>query len=151
MVARNPRLTAQITTEFLLRRVDALAGLFDGNITLGLVFAAIGAANNRRLLQSPDLLDSYGSIESVAPARFRAPISVSALARSLGIPYETTRRHVKTLIARGYCEQGTEGLILSDQVLLSESVIEFIKKSNIDVKWYITALRKGRVDVDRIG
>jgi hypothetical protein len=151
MVARNPRLTARITTEFFLRQVEALAGIFDGDIILGLIFASIGAANNKKILHSPELLDAYGTISAVPPARYRVRISVSALARSLGFSYETTRRRVKELIARGLCEQNAEGLMLTDRALLSEDLIELIKKSNADVKWYITALRRGRVDVDHIG
>jgi hypothetical protein len=151
MVARNPRLTVRITTQFFLRQVEALAGLFDGDIILGLIFAAIGAANNKRILHSPDLLDAYGTISAVPPAQYRVRISVSALARSLGFSYETTRRHVKELIARGFCEQNREGLILTDAALLSDDVVELIKKSNADVKWYITALRRGRVDIVHIG
>lgn len=53
----------------------------------------------------------------------RRPVSVSALARSLGIPVETTRRHVVKLAQTGF-EQRTEagGVIVTSEILQREEI-----------------------------
>ena len=53
------------------------------------------------------------------PTPLRTPVTVYALARSLGIPYETVRRHVGKLKAAGICEAAADGVIIPARVFLS--------------------------------
>ncbi len=97
------RVAARITTQFLITHCVALAEVGGGELVRGLILAAVLDANVGHLgLQSPDREDLSG-INSVPNDELRVPISVSALARSLNMPYETTRRHVGKLIDEGAC------------------------------------------------
>ena len=53
----------------------------------------------------------YAGIDQPPPDEVRRPVSVSAIARSLGVPYETLRRHVWRLIEAGVCVRVEGGLI----------------------------------------
>ena len=128
----------------------AVASLFDGDLIAGVVFIAIGSANNRKVLPLPDAADKAADAARQEPPIVRLPISVSALSRSLGLPYETTRRHVARLVAQGMCERTSQGILAKDETLHSERLIQVFKKSNADVRWFICALRKGGMDIDHI-
>jgi hypothetical protein len=147
MFSNDRRFTARATTDFFLRHVTTVASLFDGDFITGLVFVAIGAANNRKI--QPGKSDGAGRDAEGSDNEW-TPIPVAALSRTLGLPYETTRRHVAKLIERGACVRTDEGLVLTQEAVESEPVVAAFKKSNADVRWLISALRRGRVNVDRI-
>lgn len=107
------RLAARILTQFLLRHCLVLAKLADGDLTRGLVLAAMLDANLRHLRHYTTQSRRFGGLHAVPPDEERKPISVSALARSLNMPYETVRRQVGKLIDTGVCERvGDEGVIV---------------------------------------
>jgi len=51
-------------------------------------------------------------------------LSVNAVSTSLGLPFETVRRHVKRLVTDGICETTREGVRLSDAFLASPAHAE---------------------------
>jgi hypothetical protein len=53
-------------------------------------------------------------------------ISVNAMALSFNLPFETTRRHVGVLLADGWCERISTGIVVSDTVLTEVATQECI-------------------------
>lgn len=98
---QKPRLAAYKAAGRMIRSVLALAGATEGDILHGVIYAAIQQVSLEPLETSPDLADRYGDPDNVLPDSLRKAISVHALAGSLGMPYETTRRAVERLMARG--------------------------------------------------
>ncbi len=100
----GPDMTRQISRLggiFLLERARFVARTIDRNFVTALVFLAITRANVGDLTKSRDAAAPYLGLGEPPPDALRTPVTVYALARSLGIPYETVRRHVGKLKAAG--------------------------------------------------
>lgn len=79
-----------------------------GNLMLAVAFAALVQAN-----------DHPGEDGAEHPPR---PISVRALALSLGLPRETVRRHMGQLEAKGWAQRTALGFIVAPAVLQSDAI-----------------------------
>jgi hypothetical protein len=97
------RLLARIHTQFLIRNCIAMSKMGGGDFVRGLVLTAISDASVRHLRHYAPESRKLAGLKTIPTNDSRLPISVSALARSLGMPYETTRRHVAKLIEMGAC------------------------------------------------
>jgi hypothetical protein len=106
------RATLRITSDFFLRITSLLSGLMDGDLIKGLVWLGIVDANVRSLCADPELSQAYASSETPPPDSLRTPVSVYALAQSLRLPYETTRRYVAKLIDGGQAVRVERGVIV---------------------------------------
>lgn len=104
------RRVGRINTAFAFRAIHGLRDLFEGDLLSGLVFSTINAAN----VWSPGAPDST---EAPLADDQRRPISALALARGMGIPAETVRRHARRLEDRGFCVTVKGGLIAPAAVL----------------------------------
>jgi len=107
--------------DYALRLIRIFTDLFDGDMDLALVFIAAAQAGTDHVRQKSDYLDLLA--DEFFPDDLRQPVSVSALARSLGIPVETTRRHVVKLAKTGYAlrtESG--GVIVTSEILRREEI-----------------------------
>jgi hypothetical protein len=108
----------------MLRNVEVLSHSTDGDLMLGLILTAIIQANVRHISEDPDLSRQYGPMGAIPPDELRRPISINALSASLGIPYETTRRHVNRLLQRGLCVKvGAQGVVTPASVIGSPAVL----------------------------
>lgn len=74
-----------------------------GDLLEPLVFAAVVQANQSALRADPELDRRYAASGETLPDALRRPIAVHAVAQSLQLPFETVRRRVMSLQARGFC------------------------------------------------
>lgn len=89
-------------SEYILRVADELM-LRWGDPLPGLVLMEMTRAN-------VDLTDpKHLTLDAPIPDELRAPISTLALARRMGLPAETVRRHVAKLEAAGFCRRAPGG------------------------------------------
>jgi hypothetical protein len=92
----------RLAGEFFIRGVEIVARAHGGDLVRGIIFTAIGVANGE-----------------AAPANQgggRRPVSVMAISNSIGVPYETTRRYVNTLVADGLCvREGRAGIVIREE------------------------------------
>jgi DNA-binding IclR family transcriptional regulator len=51
-------------------------------------------------------------------------VRMAELARQLGVPYETTRRHVGWLVARGFCLRHADGLRYPPAIVTAPEAIK---------------------------
>jgi len=70
---------------------------------------AVAQANISRVTADPDLQRRFADAASIPDDSHRRPISVSALAASLGLPFETVRRRLGRLAAADLCEASPGG------------------------------------------
>jgi DNA-binding IscR family transcriptional regulator len=77
-----------------------------------LLMMAINQANIAPLTRDPAARSRYGALEAPAPDEDRRPVSVRAVAASMRLPYETARRNIRRLEAKGVCV-ATEGGVLT--------------------------------------
>ena len=128
----------------LLRALKTTSGFWEDNIVTGLVFNAIWTANIKHITNT-DMV----SVRAIIPDSERKPVSVLAVANSLRVPYETTRRHANDLVRRGACVRvGSEGLIVPSEfhrgaAAMTRAVYEIA----VD---FIDSLRRAGLNIDRL-
>lgn len=96
------RLVSRVCGGYLLRSLKTFAVLLDHDYGLTVIYLTILQANLAALEEDADLAHRYGGLGEAAPEAIYRPISVHALAQSLHMPYETTRRGVGRLIEMGF-------------------------------------------------
>jgi DNA-binding Lrp family transcriptional regulator len=91
-----------------------------------LLVLAINQANVILLTKDPDARRRYGDVAAAAPDVDRRPVSVSRIAASLNLPYETVRRRVHELERRGVCQSLDGGVIVPEAYLVSPEYVASI-------------------------
>jgi hypothetical protein len=109
------RTVARLVTEFNLRLIERLM-TYQGDAINVLITLEIFRANTEGFKAKLQGGESFEASELI-PDKLRTPVSASALARKLGLPPETVRRHVEHLIRRGPLQRVPGGLILPSEVL----------------------------------
>jgi hypothetical protein len=105
------RVASRLTVEFVLRSVQLISELSGGDLLEGLILRTITAGNTTHLDHDPKNPGRFASIGDVPPDELRRPVSILAVAGSLGLPYETTRRCANRLVKSGQCVRVKGGLI----------------------------------------
>lgn len=97
----------RVSTEYYLRGFDLL-GRLQGEALQGLIFMTI--------------------VHGQLTASHRKPPSMRGVARELGVPYETVRRHAVELMRAGQCIEQSGGLIVPPGVQNSRRVANFLRQ-----------------------
>jgi predicted transcriptional regulator len=103
------RHVVRLAGDFFLKSARIISTAIDTDLVTGMIFLAIVRANVRHLLEEPGAALDYFEPGDAPPEAFRRPVSVYAIARELRLPYETARRHIGKLLAKGLCERGGDG------------------------------------------
>ena len=96
----NARALLRASMDLVMRGVGQIGRLHGDDFLSGMIYTAIWTANVRHITCSSDNL-KYGGMHQVLPDEARRPVTVNAVAASLRIPYETTRRYVSNLVRSG--------------------------------------------------
>ncbi|MDE2488721.1 MAG: hypothetical protein KGO51_15110 [Alphaproteobacteria bacterium] len=78
-----------------------------------LILSVVLEANVAAVSQDPQQQLRYASIDAPPPDEVRRPVSVSAVAASLRLPYETVRRRISRLAASGACTITPRGVLIT--------------------------------------
>jgi len=126
------RQAVRLSVEFLLDSLAILTDAMEIDFLGALLCIAITRGNTRHLTEDPSA--PYASLNAVPPDEQRRPVSVYALAKTLRLPYETTRRNAGQLVAAGYCERtATGGLIVPMRVLARPNLM-----AGVELNWDAT-------------
>lgn len=120
------RAIGRATNTFCLRFLENVMALSAGDLMLGLTACALEAANIRGLAESATEL--VGPIRTI-PDSVRQPTTAVSLAKELGLPRETTRRHLHRLIALGVCRAVPGGFIFTEARLDSERIADSLART----------------------
>lgn len=135
----HQRMAIQLASEYLLRAVGAANRHLDGDLTRGAVFIGVIQANLRIL--TPD-----AETDGMGQPRQR-PVSGGALAAMLGIPAETVRRKVKTLIEEGYLVRVRGGLTVPPDVLARPEISRIVRANYLNLRRLFRQMRKISVEM----
>jgi hypothetical protein len=105
------RIASRLSTQHFLRSAEMVREHTGGDLVTGVVLRVITAGNIGYLDQDPDTFGRFASLEDAPPDDVRRPVSISAVAGSLGLTYETARRHVSKLVKAGLCVRVKGGVI----------------------------------------
>lgn len=109
------RLTGRATAAFLLDVVAITRG--DADLLDALLAAAIIQANTAEIRGHADLQVAFAATDELPPDDMRRPISISAVAASLNVPFETTRRRIHAMAAVGFCDIVEGGVVVPSRTL----------------------------------
>jgi predicted transcriptional regulator len=109
----------------LLFLVDSVDIAREGRGVLdALILSTISSATVARITQDDELELAFAGLDTAPPEPLRRPISINALAQSLGVPFETVRRRVKALAAGGECELSRGGVLQPQEAVLTETYFD---------------------------
>jgi DNA-binding Lrp family transcriptional regulator len=104
------RVAGRLANGFALDLVKL--GGFGRDVVDGLLLAAISQANVAQITRSPELQRTYATLDCPPPDELRRPVSISAIANSLRVPFETARRRIAALIDLGVVKATARGVII---------------------------------------
>src|SRR6185436_6308089 len=104
------RVAGRLANGFALDLVKL--GGFGRDVIDGLLMAAISQANVAQITRSPELQRTYATLDQPPPDELRRPVSISAIANSLRIPFETARRRITALSELGIVKTVPKGVII---------------------------------------
>lgn len=112
---------ARLSFAFLLDEMsNGVAGLEPLDALLVL---AVNQANIAPLTRDHDARTRYGQLETPAPDVERRPVSINAVAASLGLPFETVRRRIRRLVEPGVCAISGDGVLVPATFLASPTYL----------------------------
>jgi hypothetical protein len=126
--------------EFVMNSIAAYTELFDGDTTSMLIFFAMAQTSvehlNREKVPRPE------ATTGIFPDTLRRPVAILSISDYLGLPYETTRRHVMKLVERGLCRrQGSRKFLISEEIL-SRPEFRALARQTFDLsKAYLQVVR----------
>lgn len=144
--ANSLRRIARATNSFHLRTAEVLADAADGDLVRGIVFLGVIQANIQALNSDLGLSLQYAGAQDIPPDELRRPISVYALAQSLGLPYETTRRYVQKLIEDGRCARQPAGIVVTREVLAQPAMLAAVERNHANVADFVRILLRDGLD-----
>lgn len=136
----SDRLRLSAGVDYALRLIRVYTDLVGGDPTTALVFIAAAQASTQHVNPRGDvrLNDTFIRDE------LRRPVTLSALARSLGLPVETTRRHVMRLTEKGLVGRTRGGgVIVTSRELDTPAVRAAVELNNVNVAKFLADLSHG--------
>lgn len=148
---QSPRLAARILSQFMLRQWEIVSQQADGDLYMAVVFTAIVAANVQHIGHNSEQGREFSALDNAPPDETRRPISTHALAHSLGLPYETTRRNVNKLMAAGVVVRVPgQGLVVPASYLQSPKNISDLIQTVSSLQWLLASLRRAGFDLNAL-
>lgn len=138
------RAAVRLGSDYLLRSLQMLGELFDGQVLTALISLAIVQANTTHLEGS----GAYRDLEDLPPDHVRRPVSVLAIANSLGLPYETTRRHIEKMIQSGQATRVDGGVIVPRAALDSPRHRERLQANLVNLRRLVRGLAAAGLNLD---
>jgi DNA-binding Lrp family transcriptional regulator len=133
---------SRVTAEYLLRALHTLTHTY-GDIRSGIVARTIVIANTGHLDTRQGDGWRYAATDGPPiPDELRRPISISGLAESLGVPYETMRARVQRMIDAGVCRWVEGGLIVPEAVFETPGAINAALANVADLRKLVSDMRR---------
>jgi len=107
----------------------------------GLIFAAIQSANVQPITNDPELQVRYATLAQPPPDDLRRPVSVSAIANSLRMPFETARRRIQALVQLGALQMSAKGVLVTHATMGHHDILANVFARHELLKLFYLALR----------
>lgn len=123
------------SVEYLLRTLRNLGPVFNFDYERAIIVLSVTMGNIQHLLNSPELLDGYADLATIIPAELQRPLTRLAITRATGLPRETVRRKVASLIDEGMLigdERG--GVRLAPGALMRGDFLAAVEQNDADVR-----------------
>jgi hypothetical protein len=141
------RVVHRLATEHFLRSARELSDQAGGNLFKGLALRAIVAANIGHTDPSESSV-RYAAMSQPGSNDLLRPVSVLAIAGSIGLPYETTRRYVAALMKEGACTRVKGGIVASAATLAGPEAEQAMMASLVNLRRFVRVLRRAGIALD---
>jgi hypothetical protein len=145
--AAGIRAAVRLSDEYVLRALRLINDLAGGELLTAIIFRAIIAGNIGYLDGNAAEAAPYSDLETLPPDHMRRPVSVLSVADSLGLPYETTRRHVSKLIKSGRCRREGRGVIAPTAALVGAASEAAMLANLVNLRRLFRGLNKAGVEL----
>jgi hypothetical protein len=142
------RMVARLSLEYFMRTVELITEPTGGDLIAGVVLHVIMLGNIGHVDRDPKTFGQYTSVEAVPPDEVRRPISDLAVAGSLGMPYENTRRCVNKLVKAGLCVRAKGGIVVPTSTMDNGQDDAAILANMANVRRFCRALKIAGVAID---
>jgi hypothetical protein len=139
------RLASRLAADYLLRSLKMIGDLAEGELVTGLVNLALVQANVSHLDR---VASGFDGVDTPPPDEVRRPVSILSLSASLGLPYETTRRHVAKMVATGQCVRVKGGVVVPTAVIGEARRTEMLEVNLMNLRRLFRDLRNAGVILD---
>jgi len=116
------RAVARATMGYVLRYLES-ARPVAGDLISAIVFLALAVGSVEHITHAQDASDAFSRPGVMVPDTDRRRLTVKAVADRLGLPFETVRRRVNSLVAQGLCTRDRQGLYIPASVLMSPVIV----------------------------
>ncbi len=82
-----------------------------------IIVIAIARSNTDGIAANQNLQRQYGSLDALPPDELRRPVTISAVASLICVPFETVRRRIQQLAVDGVCEIKPDGVWLPSRIV----------------------------------
>jgi hypothetical protein len=145
----NMRAILRPAMELLLRGVDLLGHAHNDDFLRAVVFSAVWSANVRHLANSGEALE-YGGLDALPPDEVRRPVTVSTIAATLHLPYETTRRYVQKLVADGLLTRtANKELVARREQLATPEHFTTVRQTSANVVRFLSDMHRAGFDFQK--
>jgi DNA-binding IscR family transcriptional regulator len=103
------RQVLRLTVNMFLEAVEVLMARIGLDLVHTLLCITIVQMNVRHITENPEVAAAYSGLLDIPPDEARRPVSVYAVARQMGLPYETARRHVRQMTEAGLLARDSGG------------------------------------------
>jgi hypothetical protein len=141
------RVAARLGGEYVLRSLRMLGELSSGQMLTGLISLAIVQANVAHL-DGRDRAEPYRHLDDLPPDDQRRPVTVLSIATGLGLPYETTRRHVEKMVKAGQVVRVKGGVITPVSALDTPLHRKLLVEHLVSVRRLVRGLAAAGVEMD---
>ena len=128
--------------EYLLRTLRNLGPVFNFDYDRMIITLSVTLGNVQHLLNSPGRLEPYQDLATLIPADLQRPVTRLAITRATGLPRETVRRKVASLIEEGMLisdERG--GVRLAPGALMQGEFLGAVEQNEADVRRLVRLVR----------
>lgn len=116
------RALLRVSLELWLESALVMASLFGGDLTKAVIWLTVLHHSASTLQRNEPEWEAYVQSGRVLPDEKRRPLSVYAIANTLQLPFETTRRHVLAMSEAGQLQR-VKGGIVTPAVFLSSAPV----------------------------
>src|ERR1700761_2569845 len=139
---RYSRALGIYSMEYLLRTLRNLGPVFNFDYERMIIALSVTMGNVQHLMNTPDQLGPYEDLGVIIPAELQRPVARLAITRATGLPRETVRRKVASLIEAGVLIKDERGGVrLTPGALTAGPMREAVEQNDSDVRRLFRLLR----------
>lgn len=136
--ADRRRLLSRLAGDYHVQTARRATAFMSRDIVTDMTILAITRANVREITASSEpVAHTYDGVAGVPADGLRIPVSVYAVAKDLGLPYENIRRRVKKLLEAGVCTTVNGGLVIPGANVVGQRNLDFIGQTQIATEAFV--------------